>query len=84
MRTTVTLEPDVEILLKQRMHERGLSFKRALNEAIRAGLTRDRAQVPPFTQRSIRMGRPRVDLTKALALASELEDQQLLRRHHRK
>ena len=83
MRTTVTLESDVEALLKQRMRERGLSFKRALNEAVRAGLKQARAPVPPFKQRTVRMGRPKMDLTKALALAGELEDQQRVRRYHR-
>jgi len=34
----VTLDPDVELLLRRAMEERGLSFKQAVNEAIRAGL----------------------------------------------
>jgi hypothetical protein len=38
MRTTVTLDADTEELLRRRMRERGVSFKVALNEAIRAGL----------------------------------------------
>ena len=35
MRTTVTLDPDVERLVRDVMRERGLSFKQALNEALR-------------------------------------------------
>ena len=35
MRTTVTLDPDVERLLKNEAHRRGASFKVALNEAVR-------------------------------------------------
>jgi hypothetical protein len=38
MRTTVTLDPDVERLVKDAMRERGLSFKQALNEALRRDL----------------------------------------------
>ena len=38
MRTTVTLDPDVERLIKDVMKERAISFKEALNEAARAGL----------------------------------------------
>ena len=38
MRTTVTLDPDVEQLVKRVMRERGLTFKQAINEALRAGL----------------------------------------------
>ena len=41
MRTTVTLDPDVEAKLKATMRERGVSFKAALNDAVRVGLTLD-------------------------------------------
>lgn len=75
MRTTVTLEPDVEALLKRAMRERGLTFKDAVNQAVRAGLDAKPAKVPPFKQRTMHLGRPLVDLTKALALADELYDQ---------
>ena len=40
MRTTVTLDPDAERLLRSAMRERNLSFKAALNDAIRRGLRR--------------------------------------------
>jgi hypothetical protein len=39
MRTTVTLDPDVERLLRDAMRERAISFKEALNEAARIGPT---------------------------------------------
>ena len=74
MRTTVTLDPDVDALLKQAMRERGLPFKQALNEALRAGLLRRESSTEPFRQRTFQLGRPRADLTKALALAGELDD----------
>lgn len=74
MRTTITLEPDVETLLKQAMRERGLTFKDAVNEAVRLGLTAHPEKVQPFKQHAFHLGRPRVDLTKALALADELDD----------
>jgi hypothetical protein len=38
MRTTVTLDSDVENMLRDAMRHQGLSFKEALNRAIRAGL----------------------------------------------
>jgi len=38
VRTTVTLDPDTRLLVERSMRERGLSFKQAVNEAIRAGL----------------------------------------------
>lgn len=76
VRTTVTLDPDVEALIKRAMRERGLSFKEAVNTAIRAGAAARAGgnvpEVPTFD-----MGDPFVDLTKALRLAGELENQEL-------
>lgn len=75
MRTTVTLDPDVEALIKQAMRNRGLTFKQALNDAIRAGVASEsRRRRTPFPTHD--MGEPLVDVTKALRLAGELEDQQ--------
>ncbi len=79
MRTTVTLEPDVELLIKRSMRERGLTFKEAINEAIRAGTTGS-ARAAPKNFPSHDMGVPLVDVTKALRLAGELEDQELAAR----
>ncbi len=80
MRTTVTLEPDVEALLHKAMRERQLSFKEALNQAVRSGLA---AQAPPtaFHTPTFRMGfEPTVPLDKALRIAAELEDEELVRK----
>jgi hypothetical protein len=80
VRTTVTLDPDVEALVKRLMRERGLSFKEAVNHAIRAGLSRKRGAEPAQT-RTFRMGfRPTTPWDKALRLAGELEDDELARR----
>lgn len=38
MRTTLTLDPDVAALLRKRVAEGGVSFKDAVNEALRRGL----------------------------------------------
>jgi hypothetical protein len=78
VRTTVTLDPDTEALLQRRMRERGISFKEALNEAIRCGLAGQR--VPPFRTRSAALGIPSVPLDRALGLAGELEDEEMLRK----
>jgi hypothetical protein len=79
MRTTITLDPDVEALIRKAMRERGLSFKQAVNEAIRAGLA-PRSEQPTGT-RTFRMGfDPRIPLGKALRLAGELEDEELIRK----
>jgi hypothetical protein len=78
MRTTVTLDPDSQALLEKAMRERGLSFKEALNHAIRSGLTTARTQ--KLRTPSYRMGNPTVPLDKALRLAAELEDEELVRK----
>jgi hypothetical protein len=80
MRTTVTLDPDVEALLRRAMRERQLSFKEALNQAVRSGLTA-RAPSSAFRTPTFRMGfEPTVPLDKALRLAAELEDEELVRK----
>src|SRR5438309_9119616 len=38
VRMTVTLDPDVESLIEAAVRERSISFKQAVNDAIRAGL----------------------------------------------
>jgi hypothetical protein len=81
MRTTVTLDPDVAAKLKALARQRGISFKQALNQAVRAGL-RARPQPPPaLTRYTQPMGlRPGVNLDKALQLAAALEDEELVRK----
>jgi len=79
MRTTLTLDPDVLALVQKAMRERGLSFKRAVNEAIRNGLAPTRPTL--FRTPSYRMGfNPTIPIDKALRLAAELEDEELLRK----
>ncbi len=80
VRTTVTLDPDVEALLRARIREQGISFKQALNDAVRAGLAQNRATERPFRQRAFAMGLPAVNLDKALQLAGDLEDEELIRK----
>lgn len=81
MRTTVTLDPDVVEQLKALAHRRNVSFKAALNDAVRAGLVAERGGSRPFKVEARPMGvRPGVDLTKALQLAYELEDEEIVRK----
>jgi len=79
MRTTLTIDSDVRLLLDRRMRERGLSFKEAVNGALRDGLVQ-REEGQGFHTPVFDLGRPRVPLDKALRLAGELEDEELLRR----
>jgi hypothetical protein len=79
MRTTVTLDPDTRRLVEKAMRERGISFKDAVNEAIRAGLQPRSNKKVSYTT-PMDLGRERVDLTKALQIASAMEDEEILRR----
>jgi hypothetical protein len=82
MRTTVTLDPDVEALLRKVMRERGISFKAALNQAIRDGLAKAPLLRPrAYRQKTRRMGyRPDLPLDKALSLAASIEDEEIARK----
>lgn len=54
MRTTVTLDDDVERLLRDAMRQTGQSFKQTLNEAVRRGMAGavPLQQEPPFVVRA--------------------------------
>lgn len=84
MRTTVTLDNDVENLLRTAMRERGESFKEVLNSAIREGLRGASSRKAAYRPMVFDMGKPLVDLTKALSLARDFEDQEALQKHRRR
>ena len=75
MRTTVTLDPDTERLLRSAMRERDLTFKAALNEAIRQGLRQYAAEAEPrFTTQAKPMRlRPGIDPARLHDLDAALE-----------
>jgi hypothetical protein len=79
MRTTVTLDEDTEALVRRRMADRKISFKQALNDAIRDGAA-PRGDRERFTTVAHSMGAPTVNLDRALQLAGELEDDALAAR----
>ena len=56
-----------------------MTFKEAVNEAIRAGSARKTRRSAART-RVFDMGDPRVDIDKALRLAADLEDDELIRK----
>ncbi len=75
MRTTVTLDPDTEALLRQEMALKRMSFKKALNAALRRAFQPagpamgQRYQVPTFESAY----QPAVDRLRLNQLADELE-----------
>lgn len=82
MRTTVTLDDDTLAVIRRRMREHGVSFKAALNDAIREGAA-GRPTPAAFSTRTADLGVPTVNLDRALQLAAELEDEELIRRQRR-
>lgn len=76
MRTTVTLEPDLAKKVKALAHRRGISFKQALNEVLRRGLSspaRQDAQTRYTLQPHPSGFRPGIDQGKLNQLVDQLE-----------
>ena len=85
MRTTLTLDDDVAVLLKQDMQASGQTFRDAVNAALRRGLLAQSVrEIRPIPQ-PCSMGTVRVDLTQALSLAAGLDDEAVRTElhHHR-
>jgi hypothetical protein len=80
MQTVVNLDPDVEQRLRQEARDRNVDFDRVLNEAVRSGLAAAATKGRRFVQKTYSMGSDHLDLTHALALADELEDQETIRK----
>lgn len=76
MRTTVTVDPDVEQLLRLAMQRTGQGFKATLNQALRRGLadTVVPSEEPPFVVEAHDMGlRPGIDLADVHDFETELD-----------
>lgn len=73
----MTLDPDTEQVIRRRMRERGISFKEAVNEAIRRSET---GESEPFHTATASMGESAVNLDRALQVVGDLEDDELIRR----
>jgi hypothetical protein len=86
VRTTVTLEPDLAKKVKALAHGRGMSFKQALNEVIRRGLTapaqrdaRARYRIKPYQGQF----RPGIDPGKLNQLVDQLETEDFVTKAQR-
>jgi hypothetical protein len=85
MRTTVTLDRDVERLLKVEMHRNRQTFKETLNSALRRGLrTKDQPKRKKFVIHSKNMGlRPEFEGMSLNRILDELDAQEYIE-HERK
>ena len=77
----MTLDPDTAQMIRRRMRERRVSFKQALNDAIRDGFVRPGTE-QEFRTETASLGRSAIDLDRALQLAAELEDEELIAKMH--
>lgn len=81
MRTTLTLDPDVERLLTNEVHRTRRPFKQVVNDAIRRGLSPRLADEPEERYRvEVHHAklRPGIDPTALNRLADELEDESIV------
>jgi hypothetical protein len=82
MRTTVTIDPELQTRVREIARERGISFREALNDILRRGLGQappagGQAYEVPVRDLGLRAG---IDLDRAFALAAELEDDEIVRK----
>lgn len=78
MRTTVTLDDDVEAQLRREMKRTGKTFKESVNDALREGLARRHAasRVKPFVVEARPMGTvPGLDYSNVSELLEVAEGQ---------
>jgi hypothetical protein len=83
MRTTLTLDEDLAVVLRDEVRRSGRPLKRIVNEALRAGLAARRAPAPRrYRLKPLSLGGvlPGIDLDKALRLAEALEDEAIARK----
>ncbi len=80
MRTTLRIDDDLLRELKSRAADEGLSLSDVVNLALRQSVAAPRRSRRPFKQKTRDLGRPAFDITKANAVAADLEDEAILRK----
>ena len=82
MRTTVTIDPDVEKLLQTAAGEQQKTLDEVLNETLRQSLARGaKSGRKPYCIRPRLLGiKAGVDLNRALRLSDALEDEEIVRK----
>ena len=79
MRTTVTLDPDVEKLIHEKQYLTKKSFKAVLNDAIRSALRPTRKKLPKLMPPSPMGLRTGIDPRDLAGLADDLEAEAYLK-----
>jgi hypothetical protein len=84
MRTTLAIADDVLRELKKLARATDRPMTEVANEVLRLGLAAMHAPTrrqKPYRESPVDMGEPRVDLTKALALISQIDDEEAVRKY---
>ncbi len=83
MRTTVRIEDDLLLELKDKATRESSSLTKVFNQTLRTGLRAEKETKRShhrYHEKTHSLGVPRVDLTKALSLSTQLEDDEILRK----
>ena len=83
MRTTIRIDDELMMEIKKRSRKENLSLTKMISRLLRKGLAATKADKKAnrrHREQVFSMGAPAVDLTKALALSSTLEDEEILRK----
>ena len=80
MQTTVRIDDDLLAQLKERARAEGVSLAELVNRILRMGVDRKRPRRRSVRIRPVDMGAPRIDLDRALHVATEIEDAEILRK----
>lgn len=82
VRTTVRVDDELLEQLKAQARRENVSLARLLNRTLRAGMQAGQGRRPKrkrYRERPVAMGKPRIALDKALAIAAALEDAEIVR-----
>ncbi|MDX1606260.1 MAG: hypothetical protein R3202_08705 [Candidatus Competibacterales bacterium] len=82
MRTTLRIDDELLRQLKEQAHRENVSLTRLVNRTLRAGMQQSRrsGRRPAYREQTYSMGEPQLNLDRALALAADLEDEEILRK----
>jgi antitoxin component of RelBE/YafQ-DinJ toxin-antitoxin module len=80
VRTTLRIDDDLFRELKKRANREGLTLSELVSLALRQSLQTEKRPRRAFRQKTHDLGRPSFDVTKANAVAAELEDEVILRK----
>ena len=80
MRSTVRIEDDLLAELKEQARAEGIPLTQLMNRVLRAGLDAKKPRRRPVRIQTMDMGPPKIDLDKALHVAEDLEDEEILRK----